>query len=492
MTLADWPLLEVLVAVPLAAALWSVVAGRRGALALLVAVSTTMCATALALWGTVTTDGPRDVALGGWQAPLGIGLHADGLSAAFVLTCALIMPAVAACAYRAFAPRIPEQARRYTFWPLFYAMWTALNAVFLGRDLFSLYVALELLTIAAVGMVAYGSARAALRYLMVALLGSTAYLAGVMLIYATSGALDTGLLYRTLGDSRAVLLAGALMTAGLLAKTALFPLHAWLPPAHAGAPAPGSALLSALVIKASFLILLRIWFDLMPDAGGRGVTPVLGALGAAAIVYGSLLAIVQTRLKRIVAYSTVAQVGYLFLVFPLAGGAAYEMPWAAGAWTGGVLHALAHAFAKAAMFLAAGLVIEALGHDRLGGMKGLARAMPLTLAAFALAAVSLMGLPPSGGFMAKYLMLTSALAAGQVGYALVMLAGGLLAALYLFRPLNRALKRHDVVLKSPVALWRQAVPFVLAAIAVAMGIAVNAPYALLQIGRPLAAEEGIE
>jgi multicomponent Na+:H+ antiporter subunit D len=176
----------------------------------------------------------------------------------------------------------------------------------------------------------------------------------------------------------------------------------------------------------------------MPEAAGPVFVQMMGLLGGMAVLYGSLLALRQARLKMIVAYSTVAQLGYLFFIFPLSGGIAGEMPWAAGAWSGGMFHALAHGLAKAAAFLAAGLVIEALGHDRIDDMKGIARAMPVTVFAFGIAAISLMGLPPSGGFMAKYLMLTAALAGGHVVLALVMMAGGLLAAAYLFRPINRA------------------------------------------------------
>ena len=191
------------------------------------------------------------------------------------------------------------------------------------------------------------------------------------------------------------------MTAGLLAKTALFPLHLWLPPAHAGAPAPASAVLSALVVKGSFFLIVRLWFDVMPGLLSHAAAQVLAALGAAAIVFGSVLALRQARLKMLIAYSTVAQLGYLFLMFPLAGPGAARL----SAWTGGLLQAISHACAKAAMFMAAGLIAQALGHDRIAGLGGIGRALPMTIFAFALAGLSLMGLPPSGGFMAKWLLL---------------------------------------------------------------------------------------
>ncbi|MGY6706908.1 MAG: complex I subunit 5 family protein [Rhizobiaceae bacterium] len=489
---AGIPAIELSIAVPLVALLVAIMPGGRVGPRLLLVVAPVMTALAAILVGQVAMQGPMRVALGGWEAPLGIGLFADGLAGSFLMLTAIVMSAVGLVAMRGFNAYKGETAHSYSFWALFYGMWAALNGVFLGADFFNLYVAIELLTITAVGMVALGGTRAAIRYLLFALAGSLAYLTGVVLLYAEAGTLDMALLAQNGGDETVRLVAGALMTAGLLAKTALFPLHAWLPPAHGGAPAPASAMLSALVVKASFIITVRIWFDVMPEAAGPLFVQLMGILGGTAILYGSLLALRQVRLKMVIAYSTVAQLGYLFFIFPLSGGLAGEMPWAAGAWSGGMFHALSHGVAKAAAFLAAGLIIEALGHDRIDGMKGMARAMPVTVFAFGIAAISLMGLPPSGGFMAKYLMLTAALAGGHVVIALVIMVGGLLAAAYLFRPLNRAFSGSEVPEIAPVAYWRQWVPLILALLSVLLGVVSAGPYEFLQIGRPVTAEIGIE
>jgi multicomponent Na+:H+ antiporter subunit D len=165
-------------------------------------------------------------------------------------------------------------------------MWAGLNAVFVSADLFNLFVALEILTLTAVAMVALeGKAEtlaAAMRYLLFALFGSLAYLLGVALLYAAYGTLDMQLLRTASGPVTRHGAAGGLMTAGLMAKTALFPLHGWLPPAHAGAPAPASAMLSALVVKASFYLIVRLWFDVLPGTATVEMTQLLGALGAAA------------------------------------------------------------------------------------------------------------------------------------------------------------------------------------------------------------------
>lgn len=485
------------VCLPLAVALLAVLAPRAARALLLPAVAgASLIAAALAL--AVWRHGALRVDIGGWEAPLGIALVADGLSAAFVLTTALVMAAVLWQARPLFRVQPRETRAGYVFWPLAWFLWAALAAVFLSGDLFNLYVALELLTMAAIALVAIeGKAQtlaAAIRYALFALPGSLLYLLGAALLYAAHGTLDMALLAQRVqaGDASSQA-AGALMTAGLAAKTALFPLHAWLPPAHAGAPAPASAMLSGLVPKASFYVVLRLWFDVMPQAAGAWLPSLLGALGAAAIVYGSVLAMRQDRLKLVVAYSTVAQLGYLFLLFPLAGGSGPAQPWSAGAWTGGVFHALSHATAKAAMFLCAGLFVQALGHDRLDGLRGIARTMPMTTFAFALAAVTLMGLPPSGGFIAKYLLLTAAFASGQLLWAGVMLLGGLLAALYLFRPLTLAfaLGGADPATLHPVPRSLQLAPLLLAACAIALGLASAWPYELLQIGRPLAAARGL-
>jgi formate hydrogenlyase subunit 3/multisubunit Na+/H+ antiporter MnhD subunit len=184
----------------------------------------------------------------------------------------------------------------------------------------------------------------------------------------------------------------------------------------------------------------------------------------------------------LIAYSTVAQLGYLFLMFPLAAG-----PGAAqlGAWTGGLLQAISHACAKAAMFMAAGLIAQRIGHDRIAGLGGIGRALPMTMLAFALGGLSLMGLPPSGGFAAKWLLLAAAIETGQWWWALVILTGGLLTGGYLYRVLAPALADTG---DSPqpataVARSRKAVVLALALISMLLGLFPLASFGLLQIGR---------
>jgi formate hydrogenlyase subunit 3/multisubunit Na+/H+ antiporter MnhD subunit len=416
--------------------------------------------------------------VGGWAPPLGIALRADGLSAAMLLVTAVVAGSAGIYALADFGPpRVGQAGRRsFAFWASLLGAWAALNLAFLGNDLFNLYVALELLTFAAVPLVCLdgrdATLRAALRYLLYALIGSVLYLLGAVLLYGAYGTLDMGLLAAVARPEPATWAAAALMTAGLLAKTALFPLHLWLPPAHAGAPPAASAVLSALVVKGSFFIVLRLWFDALPGLATAAAMQLIGVLGAGAILFGSALALRQARLKLLVAYSTVAQIGYLFLAFPLSFDAQAAQLVAGTALSGGLLQAVSHALAKAAMFMAAGLIAVALGHDRIADLGGLARARPASLLAFALAGVSLVGLPPSGGFAAKWLLLSAAMTSGQWWWAVVIVAGGLLSGAYLVLVLMRAFEEPtaSAAAPQPVAAWREAVPLALALLAVLLGI----------------------
>ena len=451
----------------------------------------------LAVAGAITAGVWRARAIlqyfvGSWHPPLGVAFRADGLSAVMVLVTALLICGIGLFARAQFAsPEQGEARAPFAFWTLLLAIWGGLNAVFLGGDLFNLYVALELLTFAAVPLVSLDgraeTLKAALRYLLFALLGSILYLLGGVLFYGAYGTLDIVMLSGRVQAEPVTWAAIALMTAGLLAKAALYPFHLWLPPAHAGAPAPASAILSGLVVKAPFFLVVRLWFDVMPELPQQAAAQILGTLGAMAILFGSVVALRQVRLKLLIAYSTVAQIGYLFLMFPLAIKPVTGHPWSTFAWTGGVVQAISHAVAKAAMFMAAGLIAEALGHDRIARLAGIGRALPITVLAFGLGGLSLMGLPPSGGFVAKAMLLRAAVAEGQWWWAVVVLTGGLLAAGYVFLVLARSLADpvEPLRLSTTISPSRQVVVLVLALCAVLLGLVPLRPLEILQIGRAI-------
>ena len=454
-----------LLLLPLAWATLAFVLGPGRGAWLAIAGLAAQFALAVDLARKVAAGGVSAHVVGGWGAPLGIDLAADGLSAAMLLlTQGVALPlAIHARAY--FKAGDPAGV---WFWPLLGFLLAGLNALFVSADLFNLYVTLELVGLAAVGLVAAGGGTqqvaAALRYLFATLLGSGAYLLGVALLYGAYGTVSSATLLPlvTAEAPRLVWIAAGLMVTGLLLKTALFPFHFWLPPAHGGAPARVSALLSALVVKASFYLILRLWLDplqaLLPSFAW-----LLALLGAAAIFWGSWQAIRAVKVKRLIAYSTVAQLGYLFLIFPL-------LP-APGALQAGVMQVFAHGLAKAGMFAAAGVMIKATGQDTVAGLAGAVERLPVTFFAFGLAGMTLMGLPPSSGFLAKWQIIDAALAQGHWVIAVVALAGGLLAAVYVFRVLRQAF------LQAPAPDTATAVPrtlewtaFALAAASVLLGL----------------------
>lgn len=449
-----------MIVIPMAAAITAFLAPRL-APGVAVANAVFVAVAALCLLNAVA-DQPLVYALGNWDPPLGIGLYADSLTGILLLTTSIIVLAITC-----YAPGYLAVTRTSTaFWPLMLFLQAALNGLFLSADVFNLYVALELLSLSAVALVALGdktaAIAAALRYLLASLVASLSYLLGVALLYHTHGALDLGMLAAASREGPASWAAIGLMSAGLAIKGAVFPIHFWLPRAHSEAPAPVGALLSGLVVKAPFYVLLRLWFGPFPDAP-QALALLFGLLGAAAILWGSLQALRQERLKLLIAYSTVAQIGYLFLFFPLAR--------TARALDAVTVFILAHALAKAAMFLAAGNILVALGHDRIQELDRIAKRLPLSLAAFGIAGMCIVGLPPSGSFIAKWLLIEAAFESGAWGWVVVIAAGSLMSAAYVFRVVGHAFTPEpgfDGGIEITTAMaW---VPFLLSLLALLLGL----------------------
>jgi formate hydrogenlyase subunit 3/multisubunit Na+/H+ antiporter MnhD subunit len=430
------PAMALAIALPLLGSLAAAAWPRRSrCIGLLTLLFTGVCVAWLFI--QVFFLGASQQALGGWQTGLAIALRADALAVVMLGLTAAVGMAVSVYATRYF--HTAQDAAR--FWPLWLLLVAALNGLFLSADLFNLYVTLELLGLSAVALTALGgkreSIRAALRYLLVGLLGSLGYLAGVAILYAAYGTLDMQQVGARIGVDPASAVALLLMTAGLLLKTALFPLHFWLPAAHSNAPAPVSAALSALVVKAGFYLVLRLWSEVFPEAVSPHAALLLGLLGCAAILWGSWQALQAQRLKLLAAYSTVAQLGYLFVGLMLLvmspAGPTRELVFGAL-----MLMAINHGFAKSSLFLAIGVVQQHAGHDRIDQLDGTAQSLPATTFAFALAGVALIGLPPSGAFLGKWHLLATSIDLGQWLLVLVMGIGSLLAAAYVFRVLGHA------------------------------------------------------
>ncbi|SDJ16299.1 Formate hydrogenlyase subunit 3/Multisubunit Na+/H+ antiporter, MnhD subunit [Ferrimonas sediminum] len=447
---------------------------RKKAAVLGVLTSVAVMGATAGLGWQLQTLGPQRYAVGGWGAPLGIDLYADGLSLLMLAVASVVGLGVSVYANGYFS-----RDKSAHFWSLWLLLWAALNALFLSADIFNLYVTLELLGLAAVALIALdGGAQAlnsAMRYLLISQLGSLFYLLGVAFVYHGFASLDIAILAQRVVPSPSVMVAVGLMSFGLLVKTALFPMHFWLPAAHAFSPTPVSALLSALVVKAPFYILLRLWLEIFPAVDGF-FAQLLGGLGALAVLWGGILALCQQRLKLLIAYSTVSQLGYLFLAFPLGMGTA---------WKGTLYMVLSHAVAKAAMFMAAGNIQRFAGHDRIADLDPIAQRMPLTFITLAVSGISLMGLPPSGGFIAKWLLLEASLESGQWWWGAILLVGGLLAAAYVFKVISHAFTQAE-----PNCGNQRGVPrmewtaLVLAMVAVLLGLFAPWPLTVMEIGLP--------
>jgi formate hydrogenlyase subunit 3/multisubunit Na+/H+ antiporter MnhD subunit len=478
-----------LVIAPLTGACASFVAGRRRAPHVALTVAVVNAALAVALAMRVLAEGPWRYRIGGWGAPVGIDLVADGTAALFLVLAAAVGLAVTIYASAYFRSSDPAAHGHGLFWTLWLFMWTSLNGLFLTGDVFNVYVCIELVGISAVTLVTLSGGadalRAGLRYLFASMLGAMTYLLGVALLYAAAGTLDMATLRQVLVADATAATGLAFMVAALVLKTALVPAHFWLPTAHASAPTPVSAALSALVVKGSYFVILRLLLDVAPPGYLGGVDVALGVLGSVAIVWGSVQALVQDRIKLLVAYSTVAQIGYLFLVFPLARAGGDVLTLALG---GALVHVVSHGLAKAGLFLGAGSLITRFGHDRIADMAGAARALPLLTLGVSLAGVTMMGLPPSGGFAAKWLLVTAALASGQWWWAVVLVTGGLLAAAYMFRLIRILLAGADPQLQpARLPVGTEWVPLALSATAVMLVFAVPLIMRLAEAGTTLLA-----
>ncbi|TVP72854.1 MAG: oxidoreductase [Rhodobacteraceae bacterium] len=433
----------------------------------------------------VLASGAVIVPLGGWGAPLGIDLRADGLSVAMLLLTSAVGFLVSVAALDSLKGADQARQRQY-FWPLWLLLLTGMNGVYLSTDIFNLYVMIEVIALAAVGLTVLSGTKAALRagleYMYASILGALLFLMGVGFVYMQAGRLDfAGLIAAE--PSAAMSAALALMIVGLLLKTALFPLHFWLPAAHANATAPASALLSGLVVKAALYIFLRLTTYMpLPD---EILITLIGALGAGAVLWGGLQALRAERLKLLVAWSTVVQIGLIFIAFARAGQVGLAESWKAAA-----LLILAHGVAKAAMFLAAGRIKDEIGHDRIRDLDRAPVRPTLAQFTFALAAISLIGLPPSLGFIGKWSLMEGAMAAGYWHWVAITMIGTFMSVAYFSRVLS-AFLRFDRV-RAPVGEhqgWAlaDAAPLTLALTAIGLGLMAAPILRFIEIGYPFGA-----
>jgi len=271
--------------------------------------------------------------------------------------------------------------------------------------------------------------RAAFKYLLMGAPSSIMVLLAIALLYSATGSLNMAQLKELLAEgaySRVVFASLVLMVMGFGVKAALFPLHSWLPDAHSIAPSPISAMLSGLVVEVAAFALLRLFLSVYGSGSGAvsGTSEALGVIAAAGVLFGGFMAIFQKDFKMMIAYSTISHIGYIVLGISIMNEQAL---------TGALYHLLDHGLAKGCFFLCAGAFIYQRGYRRIDELKGAARRMPMTCTAFALAALSVIGIPPTAGFISKWYLIWGSVAGGKYLYAAVYLIGSILAAAYCLR-----------------------------------------------------------
>ncbi|MBT9141530.1 MAG: Na(+)/H(+) antiporter subunit D [Dehalococcoidia bacterium] len=387
------------------------------------------------LAGSVLTSGTIRYHVGGWEPPWGIELVVDPLSAFMCLIISLVSLLAVIYSKNYIERELPGGKITSYYTLILLLIGGMLGAVVTG-DLFNLFVLTEIFSIAAYALVPIaekrGSLIASYRYLILASIGTSLILLGTGYLYIITGTLNMADLADILPafyDSWVVFGALAFLLVGFGIKTALFPLHTWLPDAYSIAPAPVVAL-STLVTKVGAYSIIRVLFTIFGIEFVTGPIPVASALtwvAAAAMLMGSLCAIFQTDIKRMLAYSSVAHIGYVVLGI----GLAVEM-----GMTGGILHIFNHALAKGCLFLCAGAVIYQTGIRSIDDFRGLGSKMPLTATAFTLSAVSMVGIPPTAGFVSKFYLYLGAMEAGEWIFVIVILLSSIMAAVYSLRVIN--------------------------------------------------------
>lgn len=428
-------LAPLLVALPVFGSVVALLAGlARDRVGWAVAVLTLVVQTAVA--GTLTADVLGSEAIryvvGGFTVPIGIELVVDGLSATIALLVAVVSLGVLAYARRA-------GPRSNAFYVIYLLLVAGLSGMSITGDIFNMYVFLEITGLTAYALVASGdggrSAIAGLKYLLVGTVGASLFLLGIGFAYIATGTLNMGDLATQLAEvgygSPLVLAAFGLLVVGLFVKIAVFPLHTWQPAAYAGAPDSVSAFISALVSTVAAYALIRIVFTVFGTeflAATPLASTVLAAGAVVSIVVGSLLAVSQSELKRMLAYSSVSQFG--LIVGAVAVGNVVAL-------TGAAIHLVGHAIMKGGLFLAVGLVNDVTGARTVDEYAGLAKRSPVGAAAFSVLAVAMVGVPPAVGFVGKWYIALGAVEAGAWPLVVVIFASTLLTLAYFARVVER-------------------------------------------------------
>ncbi len=453
------PVLVVLL--PLLAAPVTVVIGHRliaRSLAIVVPWASLVCA--LQLLQQVRQGGVISYMLGGWPAPLGIEYRVDTLNA-YVL---VIVAGIASVVLPFFCGQVGAAIsnRRET---LFYAAFLLCLAGLLGiavtGDAFNVFVFLEISSLASYSLIALGKNRGALiaaySYLLVGTIGGTFILVGIGFLYQMTGTLNMADLATQLPavlDTRSVRVAFGFLFVGISIKLALFPLHQWLPNAYTQAPAAVSAFLAATATKVQFYLLVRIIFTIFGATfvfETLDLDVLLVPLSLLAMFSGSIAAIYQTNVKRVLAYSSVAQIGYMTLGLSFA---------SVTGLTGGLVHLFNHALMKGGLFLAVACLAMRVDSPRIADLRGLGRRMPFSAAAFVVGGLAMIGVPGTVGFISKWYLVKAAFEQDRWWIALLIVLSSLLALVYVWRIVEQLYFAERPAIESPIkeARWSMLLP----------------------------------
>jgi multicomponent Na+:H+ antiporter subunit D len=388
----------------------------------------------------VVAEGPLRYFLGGWEPPWGIEYYVDHLGAFMILVLTFISLMAAIYSKRSIERELPGRE------PLFYCVYllliTGLLGIVVTGDMFNLYVFLEIASLTAYALISVGEKEAAFsafRYVIVGTIGACFYLLGVGYLYIVTGSLNMADLSQVLPGlyhSRVVLVAFGFLLIGIAMKMALFPLHMWLPDAYTHAPSAVSALVAPLMTKVGAYVMIRIMFGIFGPVFSAEIVPtttLLTSIAAVAILVGCIMALAQVDLKRMLSYILVAEVGYIVLGVGMAN---------RNGLTGAILHILNDAFMMACLFFAVGGVVYKTGTRNIHQLRYLHRRMPLTMGAFVVAGLSVIGIPPLCGFFSKWYLILGAIDDQQWLFVAVLLGSSLLCAVLFFRVIDNAYFDH--------------------------------------------------
>jgi multicomponent Na+:H+ antiporter subunit D len=412
------------------------------------------------LWLRVADSDTISYAIGNWPPPWGIEYRVDKLSA-FVLVLVSGIAAVVLPYSRASIEAEVSPQQHYLFYTMFLLCLAGLLGITITGDAFNVFVFLEVSSLSTYVLIALGRDRRALvasyQYLIMGTIGATFFVIGVGLLYLMTGTLniaDMGQRIANVQGTRPVLAALAFLTVGISLKLALFPLHQWLPNAYAFAPSAVASFLAATATKVAVYVLLRFYFSVFGESAVFEKLPMQEAmllLALAGMFVASTIAIFQTDLKRLFAYSSVGQIGYIIL------GLSFD---SASGLTATIVHLFNHGVTKGALFLLLGGVAMVMGGTSLARIQGLGQRMPLTSFGIVLAGLSLIGVPGTAGFVSKWYLILAALEKGQWWLVFLIVASSLLAAAYVWRFVEAAYfrePRQDIAVDAAVP-WSMALP----------------------------------